>query len=124
MKPHPLEQPALARFKLLRAKGQMARARLPALVGMAAPRAKAPALPGNRCGAGRVAQACVATNATGLDPRSVVLHERKSQIVEAYERVNAQRIVERPGAVVGPLGISEANAVSRWLRDAGAQLRS
>ncbi|MFZ1608911.1 class I SAM-dependent methyltransferase [Candidatus Aalborgicola defluviihabitans] len=61
---------------------------------------------------------------TGLNPRSDVLYERKSQIVEVYARLSAQRIVERPGAVVGPLGLSEANAVSRWLLDAGVQSRS
>ncbi len=64
------------------------------------------------------------TLVTGLNPRSVVLQERKSQIVEAYARVYAQRIVERPAAVLGPLALSEEKSVRLWLRDAGAQSRS
>jgi hypothetical protein len=64
------------------------------------------------------------TLVTGLNPRSVVLQERKSQIVEAYAQVCAQRVVERSSAVLGPLGLSEEKAVRLWLRDAGAQSRS
>ncbi|MGE0497856.1 MAG: class I SAM-dependent methyltransferase [Ramlibacter sp.] len=64
------------------------------------------------------------TLVAGLDPRSQVLRERKNDILQAYAGVGAQRIVERPAMVAGPLGVSEAGWVRRWLRDAGVPPRN
>lgn len=64
------------------------------------------------------------TLVTGLDPASQVLAGRRQDILDSYARMDATRAVERPAAVLGPLGVSEPGWVSRWLRDAGVRLRS
>lgn len=64
------------------------------------------------------------TLVAGLERGVDVLRQRRADILESYAALDAQRIVERPEAVVGPLGVTDPGWVRRWLADAGVRSRS
>ncbi|RYF40318.1 MAG: tetratricopeptide repeat protein [Comamonadaceae bacterium] len=64
------------------------------------------------------------TLVAGLEPGSTVLRDRRADILASYAGLDAARVVERPQAVMGPLGLTAPEWVRRWLQDAGVRSRS
>ncbi|MEP6824224.1 MAG: class I SAM-dependent methyltransferase [Ramlibacter sp.] len=64
------------------------------------------------------------TLVAGLEPGSTVLRERRADILASYSGLDPVRLVERPEAVMGPLGVNAPDWVRRWLADAGGQSHS
>lgn len=64
------------------------------------------------------------TLVAGLQPGSTVLRERRADILASYADLDAARVVQRPEAAMGPLGVNAPEWVRRWLLDGGVQSRS
>lgn len=64
------------------------------------------------------------TLVAGLEPGSTVLRERRTDILASYGDLDPVRVVERPQAVMGPLGLNAPDWARRWLQDAGVRSRS
>lgn len=64
------------------------------------------------------------TLVAGLERGVDVLRERRVAILESYASLDAQRVAERPEAVLGPLGVSDPGWVRRWLADARVRSHS
>lgn len=61
------------------------------------------------------------TLVAGLDPTSRTLSARRQDILDSYAQVDAGRAIERPQAVMGPLGVNRREWVADWLRAVGVQ---
>lgn len=59
------------------------------------------------------------TLVTGLDPASDTLRARRQDILESYAQVDARQAVQRPEAILGPLGVNRQDWIADWLRTAG-----
>jgi hypothetical protein len=61
------------------------------------------------------------TLVAGLDPRSQVLRERRTDILQAYAQLDASRAVDQAETTLGPVGVHDADWVRQWLRQAGVR---
>ena len=60
----------------------------------------------------------------GLHPRSGVLRERRSDILQAYAQLDAARAIEHAETTLGPVGVNDADWVRQWLQQGRVGSRS